>query len=44
MFEGLGGVSGDVSLLAGCNVACIFGMFRLYFYGERMRKRSRFAE
>lgn len=44
MFNGLGGVSGGVSLLAGCSVVCILGMFGLYFYGETMRKRSRFAE
>ncbi|CAM1507558.1 Fc.00g071990.m01.CDS01 [Cosmosporella sp. VM-42] len=36
-------VSGGVSLLAGCSVMCVFGMYALYYYGERLRKRSRFA-
>lgn len=43
MFEALG-ISGGVSLLAGCSVVCVFGMFGLYFWGASMRRRSRFAE
>ncbi|KAJ6172790.1 MFS general substrate transporter [Penicillium chermesinum] len=36
-------VSGGVTLLASFSVACIFGMFALYYFGARLRKRSRFA-
>lgn len=42
MFRALG-ISGGVSLLAGCSVVCVFGMFGIYMYGESLRKRSRFA-
>lgn len=36
-------VSGGVTLLASFSVACIFGMFALYYFGASLRKRSRFA-
>lgn len=36
-------ISGGVSLLAGCSVVCVFGMFGIYSFGESLRKRSRFA-
>ncbi|KAK6386925.1 hypothetical protein LTS17_000189 [Exophiala oligosperma] len=42
MFDTLG-IDGAVSLLAGLTVICVFGMYFIYFYGARLRKRSRFA-
>ncbi|KAG9661532.1 MFS general substrate transporter, partial [Aureobasidium melanogenum] len=42
MFKGLG-VGGGVSLLAGLTTLCIGGIFVLFFYGERLRAKSRFA-
>ncbi len=37
------GISGGVSLLAGCSVVCVFGMHALYRYGAVLRKKSVFA-
>jgi DHA1 family multidrug resistance protein-like MFS transporter len=37
------GVGPGVSILAGCTVACCFGIYALYFYGDRLRERSKFA-
>lgn len=42
MFRALG-VSGGVSLLAGCSVLCCVGMYVIYYFGASLRKRSRFA-
>lgn len=42
LFLGLG-VDGGVGLLAGLTVVCIVGIYILFFYGESLRKRSRFA-
>jgi DHA1 family multidrug resistance protein-like MFS transporter len=42
MFLGLG-VGGGVSLLAGLTTLCIGGIFILFFYGEKLRAKSRFA-
>ncbi|KAH0275070.1 MFS general substrate transporter, partial [Aureobasidium melanogenum] len=42
MFKGLG-VGGGVSLLAGLTTLCIGGIFVLFFYGEKLRAKSRFA-
>lgn len=42
MFDALG-VDGAVSLLGGLTVMCCFGIYFIYFFGERLRKRSRFA-
>ena len=43
MFKNLG-VNGGVSLLGGLTVGCCAGMYALYFYGARLRGRSKFAE
>jgi DHA1 family multidrug resistance protein-like MFS transporter len=37
------GVGKGVSLLAGLSVLGIIGMFLLYFYGAKLRARSKFA-
>ncbi|KAI9371720.1 major facilitator superfamily domain-containing protein [Aspergillus egyptiacus] len=37
------GVSGGTSLVGALTVPCVFGIFALYLFGERLRKRSRFA-
>lgn len=42
MFLGMG-VGAGVSLLGALTAACIVGIFVLYFYGESLRARSRFA-
>jgi len=42
MFLGMG-VGPGVSLLGALTAACIVGIFLLYFYGENLRARSRFA-
>lgn len=42
MFRAIG-ISGGVSLLAGCSVICSFGVFGLYFWGANLRRRSKFA-
>ena len=42
LFRNLG-VGGGVSLLGGLSVVCVFGMYAMYYFGESMRKRSRFA-
>ncbi|KAF1948713.1 benomyl/methotrexate resistance protein [Byssothecium circinans] len=42
MFRGLG-VDRGVSLLAGLTVGCSAGVYVLYFFGARLRARSRFA-
>lgn len=42
MFLGMG-VGPGVSLLAAMTAVCIVGIFVLYFYGENLRARSRFA-
>ncbi|KAL2847841.1 MFS general substrate transporter [Aspergillus pseudoustus] len=42
MFDGIE-VSGGVTLLASFSVLCILGMFLLYHFGARLRKRSRFT-
>ena len=42
MFERLG-VDGAVSLLGGLTILCSGGIYGLYFYGARLRARSRFA-
>lgn len=42
MFRNLG-VDRGISLLAGLTVGCSAGVYVLYFYGERLRSKSRFA-
>ncbi|KAL2812452.1 MFS general substrate transporter [Aspergillus cavernicola] len=42
MFDAIN-VSGGVTLLASFSVLCILGMFLLYYYGARLRERSRFT-
>lgn len=42
MFAALG-ISGGVSLLAGCSVLCIFGIYGIYIFGATLRKRSKFT-
>jgi DHA1 family multidrug resistance protein-like MFS transporter len=42
MFLSLG-VGGGVSLLAGLTTLCIGGIFILFFYGDKLRAKSRFA-
>lgn len=42
MFHNLG-VDRGVTLLAGLTVGCSAGVFVLYFYGDRLRAKSRFA-
>ncbi|KAL4938791.1 hypothetical protein BDV06DRAFT_214830 [Aspergillus oleicola] len=42
MFDGIG-ISGGVTLLASLSVLCILGMFGLYFFGARLRERSKFT-
>lgn len=42
LFHNLG-VDRGVTLLAGLTCGCIFGVFGLYFYGEKLRAKSRFA-
>lgn len=42
MFLALG-VDGGVSLLAGFSVLCVFGIYGIYYFGESLRRRSRFA-
>ena len=37
------GIGPGVSLLAGLTCGCIVGLFVLYYYGARLRARSRFA-
>lgn len=37
------GVAGGVSLLGGLTILCIVGIYTLYYFGENLRKRSRFA-
>lgn len=36
-------VSGGVSLLGGLTVLCVFGIYGLFLYGARLRRKSRFA-
>ncbi|CAI7596529.1 unnamed protein product [Penicillium glandicola] len=38
------GINRGVTLLAGLSILGIFGIFILYFYGAKLRARSRFAE
>ena len=38
------GVARGTSLVGALTAACIFGIFSLYLFGSRLRKRSRFAE
>lgn len=42
MYTGLG-VGGGCSLLGGLTALCILGLFGLYFYGKKLRARSRFS-
>ena len=42
LFKNLG-VARGVSLLAGLTCGCIFGIFALFFYGDKLRAKSRFA-
>jgi len=42
MFLGMG-VEGGMALLASLTVLCTVGIYILFFYGESLRKRSRFA-
>lgn len=42
MFRGMG-VAGGVSLLAGLMVLCCVGLNFLYFFGAKLRARSKFA-
>ncbi|KAF2114908.1 major facilitator superfamily domain-containing protein [Lophiotrema nucula] len=42
MFHNLG-VDRGISLLAGLTVGCSFGVYALFFFGPRLRARSRFA-
>ncbi|KAF2630324.1 MFS general substrate transporter [Macroventuria anomochaeta] len=42
MFHNLG-VDKGITLLAGLTVGCSVGVYVLYFYGEKLRARSRFA-
>lgn len=42
MFDTLG-IDGGVSLLGGLTVLCIGGIYGLYFFGARLRERSKFA-
>ncbi|KAF2868490.1 benomyl/methotrexate resistance protein [Massariosphaeria phaeospora] len=42
MFHNLG-VDRGVSLLAGLTIGCSFGVYALFFFGERLRAKSRFA-
>ena len=37
------GIGPGVSLLAGLTCGCIVGLFVLYYYGAKLRARSRFA-
>jgi DHA1 family multidrug resistance protein-like MFS transporter len=37
------GVPGGVSLLGGLNVVCIGGVYIMYYYGHKLRARSRFV-
>lgn len=37
------GVGPGISLLAGLTCGCIFGVYALYFFGAKLRARSRFA-
>lgn len=37
------GIARGTSLLAGLTAGCILGVFALYFGGETLRRRSRFA-
>lgn len=37
------GVEGGTSLIGALTVPCVLGIWVLYFYGEKLRKRSRFA-
>lgn len=37
------GIGEGVSLLAAFTVVCVGGIFAMYFYGARLRARSRFA-
>ncbi|KAM0263366.1 hypothetical protein ACHAQJ_001222 [Trichoderma viride] len=43
MFTHLG-VPGGVSLLGGLNVVCIGGVYIMYYFGAKLRARSRFAK
>jgi len=42
MFDNIG-VPAGISLLAGCTIACIVGLYALYIFGGDLRKRSKFA-
>ena len=42
MFINLG-IAGGVSLLGGLTTCCIAGVFAIYIFGARLRKRSKFA-
>jgi DHA1 family multidrug resistance protein-like MFS transporter len=42
MFQAMG-VSGGVSFLAGLTLLCCVGLMVLYYFGARLRARSRFA-
>ena len=37
------GVGPGISLLAGLTCGCVFGVYALYFFGAKLRARSRFA-
>ena len=37
------GIGPGVSLLGGLTAGCIFGIYGLYFYGAKLRAKSRFA-
>jgi DHA1 family multidrug resistance protein-like MFS transporter len=37
------GIGGGVSLLAGLLLLCAIGVYVLYFFGEKLRARSKFA-
>lgn len=37
------GIGPGISILGGCTVACIGGIFPLYFYGAKLRARSKYA-
>jgi DHA1 family multidrug resistance protein-like MFS transporter len=37
------GIGRGCSLLAGLTCGCVFGVYGLFFYGEKLRARSKFA-
>ncbi|KAL4800133.1 major facilitator superfamily domain-containing protein [Aspergillus venezuelensis] len=42
MFEGIG-ISGGVTLLASLSLLCVLGLYLLYFFGAKLRGRSKFT-